>query len=72
MRFDTAWSPPLGLYERLKALGFKVNASYFEPGMQFGGFWVDGKDDYTEGADLEDFPEQLVTEYDIGAYLTVE
>ena len=40
--------------------------------MQFGGFWVDGKDDYTEGADLEDFPEQLIQEYDIGAYLTVE
>jgi len=72
MRFDTAWSPPLGLYERLRVLGFKVNASYFEPGMQFGGFWVDGKDDCTEGADLEDFPQKLIEEYDIAAYLTVE
>ena len=72
MRFDTAWSPPLGLYERLKALGFKVNASYWEPGMQFGGFWEDGKDNFIEGADLSDFPQKLIEEYDIAAYLTVE
>lgn len=60
-RFDSAWSPPIGLYEHLHSLGFKVSASYFEPGMMFGGYWEDGSDDYYEG----DFPDSLVEEYDI-------
>ena len=46
--FDSAWSPPIGIYEALVADGFTVDAMYYEPGMGFCGRWVDGSDDYTE------------------------
>ena len=39
--FDSAWAPPIGAYEQLAA-DFDsciIEASYFEPGMDFGGFW---------------------------------
>jgi hypothetical protein len=42
--FDSAWSPPIALYEYLKDQGFEVSASYYEPGMDFAGEWVDGED----------------------------
>jgi len=41
--FDSAWAPPVALYEYLKEQGFGVTASYYEPGMNFGGFWNDGE-----------------------------
>ena len=39
LRFDTAWSPPIGLYEALNALDMIVEAYYFEPMMAFCGQW---------------------------------
>lgn len=39
LRFDTAWSPPIGLYEALNALDMTVEAYYFEPMMAFCGQW---------------------------------
>lgn len=61
MSFDSAWAPPIGLYKHLESLGFRVTASYFEPGMDFGGFWKDGSDEYYEGS--ENFPKNLVDQY---------
>ena len=46
--FDSAWSPPLGVYEALVKQGFSVDAMYYEPGMGFCGRWIDGDDNYTE------------------------
>jgi hypothetical protein len=46
MSFDSAWSPPIGLYEELDRLGFMVDATYFEPGMGYCGIWHDGDDLY--------------------------
>ena len=50
--FDSAWAPPIGAYERLCALGFFVEALYYEPGMAFCGKFVgdenDSSDDYYE------------------------
>ena len=60
--FYSAWSPPLGVYERLVVLGFDVQASYFEPGMGFAGTWSNGEDNLYEG-DIEDLPASLVNEY---------
>lgn len=37
--FDTAWSPPLGVYEELARQGFGVEAYYVEYGMMFAGEW---------------------------------
>ena len=64
--YDTAWSPPIGLYERLQVLGFYVKASYFEPGMSFAGKWIDGED-YEYGGDngIDDFPQDLIEEYNM-------
>jgi len=67
MTFDSAWSPPLGFYERLVALGFDVQASYFEPGMSFAGIWDNGTDDSYEGH-WGDFPESLRDEFSMHEY----
>src|SRR6056300_1920855 len=42
--FDSAWAPPIALYEYLKEQGFEVTANFYEPGMDFGGFWNDGEE----------------------------
>ena len=47
--FDSAWSPPIALYEYLVAQGFEVSANYYEPGMDFAGEWVNGDDFFLEG-----------------------
>lgn len=42
--FDTAWSPPVGVYVELHARGVSVRASYAEAGVGFLGAWIDGQD----------------------------
>ena len=44
LSFDSAWSPPIGFYEKMEELGFSVDAMYYEPGMAFCGHYVDGED----------------------------
>lgn len=39
--FDSAWSPPTGVYEALVEDGFSVTGFYYEPGMAFAGKWSD-------------------------------
>lgn len=46
--FESAWSPPITAYERLEALGFEVEAMYYEPGMCFVGMYVNGVDECIE------------------------
>lgn len=68
LSFDTAWGPPVQFYQRLEEdLGFRVNATYFEPGMAFVGEWSDGEDfEYKiDMDDLDGIPEHLAEEYDI-------
>jgi len=48
LNFESAWSPPIGAYEKLMAMGFSIKAYYYEPGMCFAGIWMDGEDDYYE------------------------
>ena len=45
LTFDSAWAPPIGLYEKLYSLGYEVTARYYEPGMAFAGTYEDGSDD---------------------------
>jgi hypothetical protein len=65
MSFDSAWSPPIGAYEKLVDLGFSVRAYYNECGMAFAGIWYDGFDDYydyggyTSAQIAEELPEAL-------------
>ncbi len=46
--FDSAWAPPIDAYVKLCAMGFEIEALYYEPGMGFVGKFVgdaDGVDD---------------------------
>ena len=43
--FDSAWSPPIGAYEKLEQLGFTVDAYYYEGGMAYAGTYHDGNED---------------------------
>jgi len=35
--FDSAWSPPIGVFNELIEMGFKIQAEWYESGMCFGG-----------------------------------
>jgi len=71
MSFDSAWSPPIGLYKELVLRGFRVVASYFEPGMGYCGVWTDGDDLYTEyGDDKGLIPVQVWEDYNLGEFFS--
>jgi len=42
--FNSAWSPPVEAYYKLLAMGFKIEAHYYEPGVDFCGSFIDGVD----------------------------
>ncbi|MCA1800187.1 MAG: hypothetical protein LC650_02730 [Actinobacteria bacterium] len=71
MDFDTAWAPPIQLYNHLVSQGFKVTADYFEPGMCFAGLYDNGDDETYQysGNDAETVeegvPKFLVDKYNI-------
>lgn len=58
--FNSAWSPPLGFYERMEGLGFEVDAFYHEPGMAFCGRYRDGNDECYEMRGTADEVEQQI------------
>jgi len=66
LSFNSAWSPPIGAYEKLVEMGFTIKAFYYEPGMAFAGMWEDGNDDYYEygGMNSEQIAAELPTELD--------
>lgn len=67
--FNTAWSPPREFYEYLTdEHGYSINASYWEPGMSFCGYWTDGTDDYYEYVDHREIPHGLWDEYGMAEF----
>jgi len=56
LNFDTAWAPPIGVFEAMKEAGYRVRSEYTEEGMAFAGLWDDGED---ECYDIDDLPEHL-------------
>ncbi len=46
--FDSAWAPPVGIYDKLVEMGYEVEATYYEPGMAYVGRWDNGVDDCIE------------------------
>ena len=47
--FDSAWAPPINLYNFLQSKNFVVYATYYEPGMGFAGVYSNGENrEYTE------------------------
>lgn len=61
LSFDSAWSPPIGAFEKLVDMGFSIRAMYYEPGMAYAGIWEDGDDDFYEygGMNSEQIAETL-------------
>lgn len=57
LQFDTAWLPPIPIYELLKEQGYVVNAQYIDEGMGFAGDWRDGDDQCFNGR--ENLPDRL-------------
>ena len=53
MDFDTAWGPPIGVYEAAHEQGYTIMAAYFEPGMCFVGSWDVGDTEHYEYSDCE-------------------
>ena len=64
--FESAWSPPIGAYEKLTEMGFRIRAMYYEPGMAFAGVWEEGNDDYYDygGLDSAGIADTLPVELD--------
>jgi hypothetical protein len=64
--FESAWSPPIGAYEKLTEMGFHIKAKYYEPGMAFAGIWEDGNDEFYDysGLDSAGIAEELPAELD--------
>jgi hypothetical protein len=64
--FDTAWGPPIALYDFLYQNGYDVEAFYREEGMAFAGWYIDGEDNYYEYGNMtaDEIEEQLPTNLD--------
>ena len=63
--FESAWAPPIAAYEQLAADfdSCVIECSYYEPGMDFGGFWSSENGD-EEFDNLQERLEQPVEEWD--------
>jgi hypothetical protein len=57
LSFDTAWSPPIPVFDKLVEMGFEVSARYLDEGWMYIGEYIDGNDWST--GDVE----SVVTEY---------
>ena len=55
--FDTAWAPPMPIYEELEAQGFEVEATYCEGGMGYAGWYASGEDNHYDISFWEDTDE---------------
>lgn len=74
--FETAWSPPVGVYQQAAEQGFFIEAFYIEEGNGFLGMWTDeGGDNEFSFPDSDDeaeweewiktLPQALVDEFDV-------
>lgn len=52
--FDTAWSPPIPIYEELTKQGFEVQAYYVEFGMMYAGSWYSDENGKISGEHTDD------------------
>jgi len=72
---QTAWGPPIAIYEHLQSKGYYVYATYHEGGMGFAGIWDDGNDDHYNYGDMSiaevkaNIPEELDDQYGISEWM---
>lgn len=65
LTFDSAWSPPTGLYNVLLEQGYNVIAYYYEPGCAFAGkFTADGDECYDLSGNYESVREEIPGDLD--------
>lgn len=63
--FDSAWAPPVGVYEELVNQGYEVRAYYYESGMCFAGIFDNGVDDcYSDWGDSQGAKDMLPEDLD--------
>lgn len=64
MYFDSAWAPPIGLYEYLTENEWIVDAVYHESGMGYAGYFTDSDHyfeyDITSLDSINELPEELI------------
>lgn len=72
IQFQTAWSPPIGFYNKLQKMKFMVYATYFEPGMAFCGIYDNGVDDCISYTSREEIPDILWDEYGMADFFEEE
>ena len=53
--FNTAWSPPIALYEKLVKMGWEVDADYEEEGQSFRGYFTNEEGDECYSYDFSTF-----------------
>lgn len=58
VRFDSAWSPPIGAYEKLEQMGYTIIAYYFESGCDFCGKYAHGVDECYRASERT-FPDEI-------------
>lgn len=58
--FDSAWAPPVPVMEAIQAEGIVVEAYWYEPGMGYAGWLIDGEVEDFEYSDFADIPEEIV------------
>ena len=59
MSFDTAWSPPIPVFDKMVDMGYEINARYLDEGWGYIGEYTDGDDWSTTDVEsvVEDYPE---------------
>jgi hypothetical protein len=63
--FDSAWAPPVGVYDALVDQGYTVRAYYYESGMCFAGIYDNGDDDcYSDWGDSQGAKDTLPSDLD--------
>ena len=74
LNFSTAWSPPIGVYEKMLENNIGVEATYYEPGMCFVGSWKNGLDEYYDysGSNSKEIPNLIGEELDMMYQISAE
>ena len=59
MSFDTAWSPPIPVFDKMVDMGYEINARYLDEGWGYIGEYTDGDDwsSFEVESVVEDYPE---------------
>jgi len=69
--FLSAWGPPIAAYEKLSDLGFEIEATYYEPGMMFCGYWDNSNDElYQIEGDADWVRENIPTLIDYNEHIS--